>query len=346
MVRTFQSLLIFLAGVTVTVAILSGSGVWQPPPTGTPSVSTLPLSTPSASTLPGSTVAPVTPDSFASPASQDSPNTTATPPTTVSWPLELTGITEPGYGRFAKLPLATNQPVAFVDVKPGDEVEKGWQVFSHWESPDRLQAVKNDVERTKKQSQIAQTRVAAAEQSLARLETLTGHVPPQELQDAQTLVAIRRAEADAAELSVQEADNRFTALDFEFKQAFVTSPIDGIVVSVNVVQGERRQASESFRGVTILDPTVLNCRCVVTPRQAQWLRQPQATPPLIVVFDQEQTWSAKLVHVGVMAEGSTGLVPVIFEIPNPDRHLLCGIPVKVRLDSPTNQLASPVTDLK
>ncbi|MFM9116708.1 MAG: hypothetical protein ACKOU6_11170, partial [Planctomycetota bacterium] len=116
MVRTFQSLLIFLAGVTVTVAILSGSGVWQPPPTGTPSVSTLPLSTPSASTLPGSTVAPVTPDSFASPASQDSPNTTATPPTTVSWPLELTGITEPGYGRFAKLPLATNQPVAFVDV--------------------------------------------------------------------------------------------------------------------------------------------------------------------------------------------------------------------------------------
>jgi biotin carboxyl carrier protein len=56
--------------------------------------------------------------------------------------LHVQGITEPAPGRFAKLPLATSQPVAFVDVKPGDRVKKGWQVFSHWESPERLQVVK------------------------------------------------------------------------------------------------------------------------------------------------------------------------------------------------------------
>jgi multidrug efflux pump subunit AcrA (membrane-fusion protein) len=425
MARVFQSLLIFLAGVTVTIAVLRGSDIWQPskltsslpatadsgqPPSSsslsrgdsvaTDSAATDSAATDSAATDSAATDSAATDSAATDPAALDSEaadsaaadsaaadsaaadseavdsavrnpttnkhqsakSTALRTPTPISqltaaaaspslanltWPLVLTGITEPGYGRFAKLPLATNQPVAFVDVKPGDTVEKGWQVFSHWESPDRLQAIKNDVERTKKQRKIAQTRLAAAEQSLARLEKLTGKVTPQELQDAQTLVAIRRGESEAAELSVQEADNRFTALDFEFKQAFVTSPIDGIVVSVNVVQGERRQASESFRGVTILDPTVLNCRCLVTPRHAQWLRQPRETAPLMTIFDQEQSWPAKLVHVGVMAEGATGLVPVIFEVPNPDRNLLCGIPVQVRLELPgpasTTPVAPPVT---
>lgn len=284
------------------------------------------------------------PEDFDSLDTQSADVTTSKSPETIpetevpssTW-TRVDGVTEPAPGRFAKLPLATSQPVAFVDVKPGDRVKKGWQVFSHWESPERLQAMKNELEKSKKLLQIAKSRAESANQSLERLTKLQSSVSAQESQDGKTNASIRQSEVEAAELAVMEAENRFIAMDFEFKQAFVTSPIDGIVATVDVFQGERRQVGGGFRGVIVLDPRVLACRCLLTAEQVYELRSVTQSPTQNLTAKVQldgKEWAAKVTSCGVLAESSTGLIPVLLEVQNPDETLLCGVRFHVQLDVP------------
>jgi multidrug efflux pump subunit AcrA (membrane-fusion protein) len=248
--------------------------------------------------------------------------------------LRLTGITEPAPDRFAKLPLATSQAVAFVDVRPGDRIKKGHQVFSHWESPERLQAVKTEMEKTRKLLEVAQARHSAAEKTLARVEKLGNSASRQEREDAQTAVAVRQKECEAAELAASQAESHFNAMEFEFKQAFVTSPIDGIVAAVDVLPGERRVAGGAFRGVTILDPRVLHCRCFLTTSQLAQLKSSAsgAEPRAATVELEGQTWPATVLWTGIQADAH-GRLPVVLEIKNTDETLPAGVQVQVSFDA-------------
>ena len=299
---------------------------------------------------PESTEQVVTDVSHETPVARASPLTDAGP---IAIPVDqptnelcVTGTTEPAPGRFAKLPLATSQAIAFVDVKPGDRVKKGWQVFSHWESPDRLQAVKTELERTRKLGEVAKARSVAATQNVERLKKLQGSVTAQEFQDAQTNAAVRQSEYEAAQLAIAQAESHFTAMEFEFTQAFVTSPIDGIVVSVDVVPGERRQLNGPFRGVTVLDTTMLYCRCLLNQEQLATFqrlgRVESATdnplaknasekPPIQVAVEIDgQEFAAKIVWVGVQADAASGNIPVLLEVNNPAEALRSGVQTNVR----------------
>jgi multidrug efflux pump subunit AcrA (membrane-fusion protein) len=271
--------------------------------------------------------------------------------TATSEPVIVVGVTEPAPGRYARLPLATSQAVAYLDVKPGDRVTKGLQVFSHYESPDRLQAVQAETEKSKKLLEVAKVRAAAAERTLARLDRLKTQATDQEREDAQTAADVRKQELAAAELAVTEAERRFKATEFEFKQAFVTSPIDGIVTSVDVVLGERRQVGNAFRGVTVLDPRVLYCRCMLTAEQiekigpaqnrddtldsAKRAPAPSAQPTRtnrVVVESQNRKYEAAIASVGAIADGSSGFIPVLVEVKNPDESLRVGVRAEVRFE--------------
>jgi hypothetical protein len=270
--------------------------------------------------------------------------------------LRIAGVTEPAPGRYAKLPLATYQPVAFVDVHLGDRVEKGWQVFSHWESPERLQAMKTEVQRHRKLYEAAQTRLVSARQSAERLQRVQSSISRQRLEDAQTAVQLRQVEAEAAKLALSESESRFSAAEFEFSQAFVTSPISGVVTAVEVVAGERRRPGGEFRGVSVLDASVLHCRCLLTAEQLSRLQQSagdavadDATSDGATGDDATgdarrrqwykrlsarvsvggSTWPATIHAVGLQSEGSSGRIPVVLEISNPDETLSCGIAVDV-----------------
>ncbi|MFN0018085.1 MAG: efflux RND transporter periplasmic adaptor subunit [Pirellulaceae bacterium] len=307
--------------------------------------------------------APVEKVSFESSAEQRSAYVPS--PVAASTPskLQVPGLLEPAPGRFAKLPLATFQAVAFVDVQPGDSVKKGWQVFSHWESPDRLQAAKTELAKTRKLLEVAKLQAAAAEKTAARLRRLAGSIAAQEMQDAETAADIRRQEFEGLQLAVSESESRFAAMEFEFKQAFVTSPIDGIVAAVDVAVGERRQAGGPFRGVTILDPSVLHCRCLLDQEQVRRLQQlaaPGCSPSSTqVAVDQDRTaepenedaaagvhaiiesegrqWPATVTCIGLLTDASSGLTPVILEVPNPDVVLRSGTRVNVVLATSSEQ---------
>ncbi len=254
----------------------------------------------------------------------------------------VAGITEPAPDRYARIPLATSQAVAFIDVKVGDEVKKGWQVFSHWESPDRLQAVKIDVQKTKKLLELAETRLKSAEQTLARVAKLQDTAAAQEREDAETAASIRRQELEAARLAVAESERRFAATEFEFKQAFVTSPIDGIVAAIDLTPGERRQVGNAFRGVTVLDSRVLHCRTLMTGEQIETVKRWTTADSTATTAGPHVEYAGKrlpvkVVSIGLIADPATGLVPVTFELPNPDESLRVGVRLDVVIDaSPTS----------
>jgi biotin carboxyl carrier protein len=263
--------------------------------------------------------------------------------------LRISGLTEPAPGKYAKLPLATSQAVAFVDVKLGDRVKKGWQCFSHWESPERLQAVKADLEKTKKLLEVSRTRATAATQTVERLKKLRqGMLSAQELQDAETNAAVRQGELEVAQLAVHQSESQFTAMEFEFNQAFVTSPIDGVVIAVDVIPGERRQLSGPFRGVTVMDARVLHCRCVLNQQQLTILQRFIQKTPLASadssntsehlkkaldasVESDDRMWEATVKWIGLQADPGNGLIPVILEVQNPTEDLRSGIHVDVVL---------------
>lgn len=255
-----------------------------------------------------------------------------------SW--SISGTLEPAPGRYARLPLATSQAVAFVDVKAGDRVQKGWQVFSHWESPERLQVAKLELAKAKKLLDVARSQAAAAEKTAARLRPLAGKVSAQELQDAETSADIRRQEVEALDLAAQESESRFAALEFEFNQAFVTSPIDGVVAAVDVALGERRQAGGPFRGVTILDPSILHCRCYLDEKQLSFIKQctPEENRPTTVlpaVIECEgRRFAASVASIGIIADAASGLTPITFEVQNADLVLRSGAKVSVAITAP------------
>lgn len=264
------------------------------------------------------------------------------PPAAPSDDLRVSCVTEPAVGRFARMSLATSQAVAFIDVKPGDRVKKGWQLFSHWESPERLKAAKTELAKTRKLLDIAKSQSAAADKTLARTKKAGTGITAQELQDAETAAIVRQHESDAAELAVSESESRYSAMEFEFKQAFVTSPIDGIVVAVDVVLGERRQVGGAFRGVTVVDPSVLYARCLLSQRQVALLtrsegngkpsesskdsREGDTAHAVRVSLESDgERWDAKIESVSAAAEAESGMVPVILEIENPKGNLRPGI---------------------
>lgn len=266
--------------------------------------------------------------------------------------LVVSGTTEPAAGRFAKVPLATSQAVAFVDATLGCTVKKGWQLFSHWESPERLQVAKAEIAKAKKLCDIATLKATAADAALERTRSLAfneaGGASESELENAQTNASVRSKEVEAAKLYCEELEGRFAALKFEFEQAFVTSPIDGVVTSVDVIPGERRTLSGPFRGVTILDPSVLQCKCLLNSGEfaklQSLLRRSTAESPNINATEPASlndnhslgvsvecdgsNWSGKILSVGIQAD-KLGLIPVVIEVPNPRQNLVCGVQVEV-----------------
>ncbi|MBI1934640.1 efflux RND transporter periplasmic adaptor subunit [Candidatus Peregrinibacteria bacterium] len=234
--------------------------------------------------------------------------------------LRIPGVTEATPGRLAKITLATNQAIASVDVNVGDRVKKGWQVFSHFASPEGLEAMKKEILRTEHALTAATERSDAAHHTLARLRRAQSAVSAQELEDAHALASVRAAELAAANVARDMAVLRFAEADFHFQQAFVQSPIDGTVVEVSVTPGERRQIGGPFRGVVVLDQRTLSVRCPVTPAQ-QKILQCMSGGDLTAL------------HATVDVDGTTYPATVrsfgLLELLNPREEIPCGIPVRV-----------------
>ncbi len=139
----------------------------------------------------------------------------------------------------------------------------------------------------------------------------------------------RPYDQEVAELTARVAGARqaLRSAEAELEHYTVTAPIDGIVTSLDVVPGTVSRPGTTVWG-EILDLSVIDVRCDMTPDQADQIRQGQEAD--VMREGRSEVLKGQVVNVGIAADRQTGKIPVLVRINNPDTRLRCYIEVKVR----------------
>jgi HlyD family secretion protein len=142
----------------------------------------------------------------------------------------------------------------------------------------------------------------------------------------------RPYDQEVAELTarVVGAKEALRSAEAELEHYTVTAPIDGIVTSLDVVPGTVSRPGTTTWG-EILDLSVIDVRCDVTPDQADQITQGQEAE--VTREGRSDVMKGQVVNVGIAADRQTGKIPVLVRLKNPDTRLRCYIDVKVRFST-------------
>lgn len=220
--------------------------------------------------------------------------------------------------------------VAEIAYRPGEPVKAG-QVLFRLDDAQRA-ATLASAEAAVTSATAAQ---AGAQATVNRYDRLQGTgVSRAELETAQVALANARASLSAA-----EADRELARLAVE--RSDIRSPIDGVADLAEVSVGDLVTASQSdpLTTVTQLDPIYVD----VSESRARFLRNRQlrdagtlARPKGVeaqVILETGQVYdqTGTMVTPGRTVSATTGTVPFRLQFPNPDRLILPGQFVRVRL---------------
>jgi multidrug efflux pump subunit AcrA (membrane-fusion protein) len=140
-----------------------------------------------------------------------------------------------------------------------------------------------------------------------------------------------RVAALAAEMHERAAEAAWESSQAELQHYVVTAPINGVVSWRDVSPGMVSRPGTSVWG-EILDLSEIDVRCELTVDQADRVSVGQ---PAEVRSSEGNMGSGtgRVVVVGLTADKTTGLVPVVVRLANPKERLRCGVPVHVRFDA-------------
>jgi RND family efflux transporter MFP subunit len=216
-------------------------------------------------------------------------------------------------------PAAPPHPVTEVLVAVGDRVKKGQPL------------VKIDDDEPQADLRAKQANLGGAEALLAeakcRLEAIEkghekGAVSQEHYHDIRT--AALKADHDA-----QTAKALVDLAKAELEHFVVVAPIDGTVSRLEVYPGTVSRPGTTVWG-EILDLSEIDVRCDLAPEQLDQLAIGQAA----LVRTQGGDAEGRVVFIGLAAEKSTGLVPVLVRLANPKARLRCEVAVQVRFTQP------------
>ena len=151
--------------------------------------------------------------------------------------------------------------------------------------------------------------------------------------DARLARLLRRPfEREVAELEarVKAAAENVKNAEAELEHYTVVSQIDGIVSALDVQLGMVSRPGTTDWG-EILDLSVIDVRCELSPEMADSLRTGQAAE---VRANGRSTGGlgGKIAFIGIAADRKTGLIPVLVRLDNPEGRLRCYVDVKVRFN--------------
>jgi multidrug resistance efflux pump len=108
----------------------------------------------------------------------------------------------------------------------------------------------------------------------------------------------------------------------------LVSLIDGVVGSLDVWPGTVSRPGTTVWG-EVLDLSVIDVRCDLTPAQAGALRAGQAAE-ILPNGSPGDALAGKVAFVGIAADPQTGGVPVLVRVTNADNRLRCYVNMLVR----------------
>jgi multidrug resistance efflux pump len=140
----------------------------------------------------------------------------------------------------------------------------------------------------------------------------------------------RPYDQEVAELTARVAGAKETlkSAEAELEHYTLTAPIDGVVTSLDVVPGTVSRPGTTVWG-EILDLSVIDVRCDVTPDQADQIAAGQEVKVLRGLV--KEPLKGEVANVGIAADRQTGKIPVLVRLKNPDNRLRCYIDVSVEI---------------
>jgi RND family efflux transporter MFP subunit len=232
---------------------------------------------------------------------------------------EVVGRTESAPGRKGMIAPVPLHPVVEVLVNPGDRVNKGQALV-------KLDDDEARAEVRVKRAALENARIDLQESRryLGAIEKAISSVPDVAHQKA-------RVAALAAEMHERSAEAALESAQAELQHYVVTASIDGVVSWLDVSPGTVSRPGTSVWG-EILDLSEIDVRCEVTADQAD--RASVGQPAEVRSSEGNMgSGTGRVVFVGLTADRTTGLVPVVVRLPNPKERLRCGVRVHVRFDA-------------
>jgi RND family efflux transporter MFP subunit len=232
--------------------------------------------------------------------------------------LEVEGRTQCVPGRKAIIAPVPLHPVEEVLIVPGDKVMKG-QVLVKIDADEP----KADARNKKAQLEGAIVTREEARRALDVVEKSRDMLPERRMYEAR--MALLKAEADE-----RAAKAALEAAEAELEHYTLTAPIDGVVAWLDVYPGTVSRPGTTVWG-EILDLSEIDVRCEVTPEQVERVALGQ-TAEVRAKWRKEPYGTGKVVFIGIAADKSSGQVPVVVRLANPQGALRCNVPVQVRLN--------------
>jgi len=232
---------------------------------------------------------------------------------------ESLGRTECAPGRKGMIAPVPLHPVVEVVVNPGDRVKKGQALVKLDDDEARAEV------RVKRAAlENARINLNESRRNLGALEKAISSIPD---------VAQHKARVAALEAEMHEraAEAAWESAQAELQHYVVTAPIDGVVSWLDVSPGMVSRPGTSLWG-EILDLREIDVRCELTVKQADRISVGQ---PAHVRSSEGnlESGTGRVVFVGLTADKSTGLLPVVVRLANPKERLRCGVPVHVRFNA-------------
>lgn len=212
-------------------------------------------------------------------------------------------------------------------VKEGDSVRLGQTLV---QMDDRVASANlNAAEVAAAQSgpvELARAELAAAEQTLRRLESVTDlrAVAAQEFELARSAVEKARANLNTAEGNLRLAFEKVTIERERINQLNLSAPFDGVVHRIKANVGERLQEDQPVLEVVNVD--TLKVELHISSNQSQKLEIGK-TYTLGTDFRGIQSIDAKLTSIAPIVDPSTDTLRCIFEIDNSQLKLPAGFVV-------------------
>jgi membrane fusion protein, multidrug efflux system len=233
--------------------------------------------------------------------------------------MEVPGRTQATPGRKGIIAPVPLHPVVEVLVAPGDRVKKGQALVKMDDDEARaeVQAKKAALESARIALQESRRYLGAVEKA-----SQSGSLSEQKYHEIK--VAALKAEMDerAARAMLESAQA-------ELEHYVVSASIDGVVSRLDVNPGTVSRPGTTVWG-EILDLSEIDVRCELTANQADRVFVGQ-TAEVRANGKKDRSRVGRVVFVGSAADKTSGLVPVVVRLGNPDGRLRCEMAVQVRL---------------
>lgn len=229
--------------------------------------------------------------------------------------------------------------VQSVNVKVGDKVAKG-QTLITLENITLAAAVRQA------EQGVAQANSALALSGIAYQQAAANYERGKQLYESGAVPAAgpsgfesayetpyKQAKIDYEEIKPAALATARAALDMareNYNNAFVKSPINGVITAVNVNPGELASPSSQTPAVTVVSLNKVVVKATVTEEQINKLRQGQEVPVLVGAVSAEPL-KGIIANIALAADPNSKAYPIKVQLDNPEQLLKPGMFAEVHL---------------